>query len=201
LALGAVLSAGIGQQQTMELRAPLETALPDSIEGLVGRDVTVSDAEAEVAGFTDYAMRVYESGTGDPGLTASVYIGFYASQTQGKTIHTPKNCLPGSGWEPLASQTETLSAAGGDFSVNRYILKNGDDQALVLYWYQGRGRVAHNEYLVKWDLLRDAATRRRTDEALARVAVPIVDGEEEAIRLARELAVLIQPSLDTALPL
>ena len=43
----------------------------------------------------------------------------------------------------------------------------------MYYWYQGRGRVAANEYAVKWQLLRDAARYGRTEEALVRVVVPL----------------------------
>ena len=58
----------------------------------------------------------------------------------------------------------------------------------------------HNEYLVKWDLLRDAALLRRTDEALVRVVVPIGDSEQAAFDLARELATAVQPSLEAVVP-
>jgi EpsI family protein len=89
----------------------------------------------------------------------------------------------------------------GSPTVNRYILQNGAARALVLYWYQGRGRIAHNEYLVKWDLLRDAALKRRTDEALVRIVVPITSSEADSFSMAQEIAAGIKPALDRALPL
>ncbi|MEQ9399182.1 MAG: EpsI family protein [Longimicrobiales bacterium] len=203
LTVGAFMSLGVGQQQEMELRAPLAMALPDSVAGMAGAAVEISEAEAAAAAFTDYALQVYESEEltedGEPLQWASVYLGFYDSQTQGRTIHSPRNCLPGSGWEALDSGTATLPV-DTPVTVNRYLLQNGEVRALVLYWYQGRGRVAHNEYLVKWDLLRDAALRRRTDEALVRVVVPIRDSEEEALALATSLATRLQPAVDRVLP-
>jgi len=48
--------------------------------------------------------------------------------------------------------------------------------------------------------MRDAVLKRRTDEALVRVVVPIVTGEEEAFAAARALAVQVKPALDRALP-
>jgi EpsI family protein len=84
--------------------------------------------------------------------------------------------------------------------VNRYLLQNRTQQALVLYWYQGRGRVASNEYRVKWDLLRDAALRRRSDEALVRVVVPVRSGEDAAA-LAVRVAETLAPAVAEALPL
>ena len=205
---GALILFAIGQQARPQLRAPLATALPSEIRGIVGRDAAVSDEEAIVAGFTDYAFRIY----GEPevespegvvdGRWASVYLGFYDTQTDGQTIHSPKNCLPGSGWEAISSTTADIAVGGTDevVTVNRYILQSGDAQALVLYWYQGRGRVAHNEYVVKWDLLRDAALKRRTDEALVRIVVPIFASEQVAFDLAEEIAQGLVARVEQALP-
>jgi EpsI family protein len=80
------------------------------------------------------------------------------------------------------------------------MLKRDTEQALVLYWYQGRGRVEGNEYQVKLALLLDAALRRRTDEALVRIVVPVSGSEEEAFQMARALAGLVIPDLERALP-
>jgi EpsI family protein len=95
--------------------------------------------------------------------------------------------------------------------VNRYILANGPSQALVYYWYQGRGRVAHNEYTVKWDLLRDAVSHGRSEEALVRLVVPIRRAPgytteawrqriEAAESVARSAAAEMIPRLEAALP-
>jgi EpsI family protein len=151
---------------------------------------------------SSYVMRVYQGpqeAAGDLGL-ASLYVGYYESQTRGKTIHSPKNCLPGSGWEALTSRAVPIAVAGGSLVVNRYLLQRGEDRALVLYWYQGRGRVEANEYRVKWDLLRDAALHRRSDEALVRIIVPLTGSEEEAFELAVRMAGEILPRVDDALP-
>ena len=178
--------------------------MPVELFGVAGEDAVVADDEAAVAGFTDYAFRIYGDGedmTSPDSRWASIYIGFYESQTSGKTIHSPKNCLPGTGWEAVSSTTADVDVGDGlPVTVNRYVLKNGDAQALVLYWYQGRGRVAHNEYLVKWDLLRDAAVKRRTDEALVRIVVPIVSSEDAAFDLALQIARGLVEDVDRVLP-
>lgn len=198
-AVGSVLVHGLGPQETMGLRQELATAVPASFPGYAnGVDVEVSEAEANVAGFSNYVMRTYDKPDGD---ALSVYVAYYASQTQGQTIHSPKNCLPGSGWEPVESRVANVSGEGGvTHEVNRYILQREDQRALVLYWYQGRGRVAHNEYRVKWDLLRDAALRRRSDEALVRIVVPVTSTEEAAFERASAAAAQVIPAVDRALP-
>jgi EpsI family protein len=206
LGVGCVLSLGAAQQLTPELTEPLSEALPDSVEGLPGFDAQVSEGEAAVAGFTDYALRVYQSvdttaqDSSAAVLPASIYLGFYDKQTRGRTIHSPKNCLPGAGWEALQSGPERVPVGADTITVNRYLLQNGNSQALVLYWYQGRGRVAYNEYLVKWDLLRDAILKRRTDEALVRIVVNVEGSVDAALAQARKMAADLKPAVDEALP-
>jgi EpsI family protein len=204
LAAGAMLTLSAHRQDSLPLQAPLNSSVPAQLQGFRGRDVPVSAEEQRVAGMTDYVMRVYQAPAASVGTAAasafSVYVGYYASQTHGKTIHSPKNCLPGAGWEALTQHVETLPTAGGPVKVNRYLLQRGQERALVLYWYQGRGRIAANEYRVKLDLLRDAALRGRSDEALVRVIVPVRRSEREALELARRAAQELVPGVYRALP-
>ena len=206
--VGVFGATGVIPQKRLSLEAPLGTAVPRVFDTYVGTDVEIAPEEQSVAGFTDYLFRSYRApeASGDEGASASqvpsftVYVGYYDGQTQGNTIHSPKNCLPGSGWEALESETATVETPNGTVAVNRYLLQNGDAQALVLYWYQGRGRVQASEYLVKWDLLRDAALRHRSDEALVRIVVPLWGSEEESFNLAQSVAERLVPALENALP-
>jgi EpsI family protein len=201
LALGVVSTLGIGAQRRLPLRAQLSSTIPGEIAGLKGQDLEIPQAEVSAAGVTSYLMRAYPRGDGENALLAySVYVGYYDRQTQGRTIHSPKNCLPGAGWEALESRPVTVATPRGEVTVNRYLLQKGNQRALVLYWYQGRGRIQANEYRVKWELLRDAALRRRSEEALVRVLVPVTDSEETAFADAARVAAVVAPSLFTALP-
>ncbi len=201
LILGAVLATwGVRAQRALPLRAPLAATVPSEIEGRVGHDAALSEAEARAVAVTSYLVRNYSAPGDSAAAGFSLYVGYYDQQAQGRTIHSPKNCLPGSGWEPLASSPETLTTAAGPVTVNRYLIQKGQERALVLYWYQGRGRVAWNEYLVKWDLLRDAALKRRSDEALVRIVVPVTDSQAGASRVAAAAAQRVIPALWAALP-
>lgn len=202
LGTGALFTVGINTQRDMPLRAPLAGVFPAQFEGYRSKDVEISAEEQRVAGMTDYLMRVYEPAGGSATAAyLSLYVGYYASQTQGRTIHSPKNCLPGAGWEALQSRSVQVATAGGSFAANQYLLQRKDERALVLYWYQGRGRTEANEYQVKWDLLRDAALRGRTEEALVRVVVPVSGSTEEAFELAARVAGQVMPVINSALPI
>jgi EpsI family protein len=203
LGVGTLLTLSAHGQRAMDLRMPLTEAVPLSIDGQRGQDVKISKAEQRVAGMSNYVMRVYSpAGNTSDQVTAafSVYVGYYASQTRGRTIHSPKNCLPGSGWEALTSSQVAIQTPQGPVKVNHYILQRDKQRALVLYWYQGRGRIESNEYAVKWHLLRDAAVRGRSDEALVRIVVPAPRSEEEALKIATDVAAKLMPAVDKAMP-
>jgi EpsI family protein len=198
LAVGCLFTLFIDRQSEMPLAAPLET-LPNQMYGYKGTDMTISEAEQRVAGMSAYSFRTFSR---DTVLDFSIYVGYYDHQTQGKTIHSPKNCLPGSGWEALQQSEIEIRTPGGTETVNRYLLQNGQQRALVFYWYQGRGRVAANEYQVKWELLRDAAITGRSEEALVRIVVPLRPDRNEAgaVELAASVAAELIPSVFGVLP-
>lgn len=199
LGAGCCLMLLVNRQRDMPLRQPL-SVLPTTLDGYHGVDQEIAPGEQSVAGMDRYLLRSYGL---DSTMAFSLYVGYYDHQTQGRTIHSPKNCLPGAGWEAVQASTLPLeTTADRRVTVNRYLLQNGDRRALVLYWYQGRGRVAANEYRVKWELLRDAALRGRSEEALVRIVVPLdpsMDGQE-AEQLASRVAGQVIPDLFRALP-
>lgn len=200
LGSGVLLVLGMSDQTAMPLRAPLADVVPVTMGGYTSRDIPISEAEQQVAGMSSYVMRRYGSPDAAESLAYTLYIGYYESQTQGRTIHSPKNCLPGAGWTPLTTTTAVVRTRSGEQRVNRTLLRKGEEEALVLYWYQGRGRVAWDEYRVKWDLLRDAATRGRTEEALVRIIVPVTAGVDAAFALGASVAADVIPAVDQALP-
>jgi EpsI family protein len=113
----------------------------------------------------------------------SLYVGYYASQRQGETMHSPLNCLPGAGWLPVERGRAVLpvrSAPDGPMrriEVNQFVIQKGLDRQAVFYWYQSRDRVIASEYWGKVYTVLDAIRYNRTDAALIRVIVPIAQGE------------------------
>ena len=163
-------------------------------------DKVLDAAELAANGASNYLLRFFTDSASSRGF--SVYVGYYAHQRNGKTIHSPKNCLPGSGWEPLSADIRQVEVPGGSVAINRYVLAQGGERALVYYWYQGRGRVAASEYQVKWELLRDAALRARTEEAMVRIVVPLGAAEDDAAAdlLADNTVRELVPELRRVLP-
>ena len=207
LLAGCLLQVGVRPQHTAPLPGPLR-AMPVALAGTDGRDREMSDEERRASAVTDYVFRTF----GPDSQTAfSLYVAYYQRQATGRAIHSPRNCLPGVGWQTVEAGKASVIVDGRPVTVNRYILASGQSQALVYYWYQGRGRVAHNEYTVKWDLLRDAVAHGRSEEALVRLVIPIRRAPgyttdawrrriNEAEDVARSAAAEMIPRLERALP-
>jgi EpsI family protein len=170
-------------------RQPLDR-LPLTMSEWRGRvDPPLTDEELKVLGADDYLMRTYFQG----GKAAGLYIGYWGTQKRGDTVHSPLNCLPGSGWEPVSRRSlriaVTESGKPRDIDVNRFVIQKGLDRQLVLYWYQSHGRVVASEYWGKFYLVADALRSSRSDTAMVRVVAPIADGSAEAEAAAEQNAV------------
>src|SRR5690242_366477 len=103
LAIGCVLASTVHRQRRAELRAPL-AALPREIDGARGVDVPMDSAELAVGGMDATLMRRYGTDADAFGL----YVGYSEAQSGGHSIHSPRNCLPGGGWEALRSGVDTI---------------------------------------------------------------------------------------------
>ena len=119
---------------------------------------------------------------------AGLYIAYFQTQRYGQAPHSPKNCLPGSGFDAIQNTTIDIPISGEalPIHVNKYIVARGDNRSVVLYWYQSRSRVVASEYMAKIYTMWDAVRTNRTDTALVRVVVPVQQGDTGA---AEDLAV------------
>ncbi len=202
------LAVGFGLVQTTkatrEIR--LSTPLEQSIPIVPGYDVQIQRIPREervVSAMSDYSARAYSR---DSLVAFTTLVSYYESQSRGQSIHSPRNCLPGAGWEIVSGGTAPVVTANERHIVNRYVVKNGPAQAVVYYWYQGRGRVVANEFRVKWNLLRDAALRGHTEEALVRIVVPVrpsapaTNPVQSAATLGESIAAAMIVDVDHALP-
>ena len=160
---------------------PVIRPLSEFPRGLGGwqavHDGVVDDESRAILKADDLLSRLYAS----PSEGADLFVAAFRTQRTGASPHSPKNCLPGSGWTPLVSDELTFDAgAAQPITVNRYIVAHGEERSLVLYWYQSRDRIVASEYKAKFWVMADAIRLNRTDTALVRVVVRIHDENQEA---------------------
>ena len=136
------------------------------------------------------------------GTLGTLFLAWFASQREGKTQpHSPKVCLPASGWFPESSGELSISTSDGGITANRYVVFNGNQRAVVLYWYQTPQRVLASEWASKFWIMADALRYHRTDTALVRVVVWSAAGQERtATETARNFAESLYPILRDQLP-
>ena len=196
------LSVRAMRPEVVPLREPL-SQVPLALGAWRGQDhAPFADNIVAVLGVDEYVSRVYRTSAGD---VASLYVGYYESQRQGDTIHSPMNCLPGAGWQPIETGTETVAVPGNSppITVNRVVIQKGLDRQVALYWYQSHGRVVANEYKSKALMVYDAVRLNRSDAALVRVISPVAasdEGTAEATRRAVDFVTSLWPSLERHLP-
>jgi EpsI family protein len=172
--------------------------LPYSIGTWSGEERPLAERIVQAVSVSDYTNRVYSDRSSPP---VQLYVGYYASQRTGDTIHSPKNCLPGSGWDPIRSGYTTIAVSGDrKIVVNEYVIQQDQDKELVFYWYQARGRIIANEYAGKFWMVADAITRNRTDGALVRLVTPMSDGENKAHDRLVRFTENVFPYLDQLIP-
>jgi EpsI family protein len=192
-----VLLQTISHGEAVVHRQPLRD-LPYALGAWTGEPLPVQTQIVQAVGVTDYINRYYSRSSGFP---VQLYVGYYASQRTGDTIHSPKNCLPGAGWDPIRSGYAAVQLPSGrKIVVNEYVVQQDQDKQLVFYWYQGRGRVIASEYRAKFWMIADALSRNRTDAALVRLVTPMSDGEENARARLMSFTKAVFPSLDGLIP-
>src|SRR3954464_4537562 len=146
LFIAAFYSTRAGSAEAVVAREPL-SALPIAIGDWRGQEASpLADDVLAQLGVDDYINRQYFRAGAPP---VGVYVGYYASQRQGDTIHSPQNCLPGAGWLPTETAVTPLRAGGRSVPVNQFVIQKALDRQVVLYWYHGRGRVIASEYANK----------------------------------------------------
>jgi len=170
---------------------------PPAIDVWQSRDLPYEPEVVEAIGADDYINRIYSGGT--PPI--ELYIGYYKDQRSGDRIHSPKNCLPGSGWEPVRSGKIQIGSAGGrPVIVNEYLVERGKSRDMVLYWYQTHRRIISSEYWAKYWLVVDGLRYRRTDGTMVRIWTTAADGDESAQARATDFARRVYPQVSEFLP-
>jgi EpsI family protein len=180
LLLQASLFYGFYRNEARPQKRPL-SEMPRTVgDWQVKQEGVVDKETADVLKADELLNRTYASPT--MRLPAYLFVAYFNSQRTGQKPHSPKNCLPGSGWVPTVSQYLPISIPGRTepISVNRYVVAKGDERDVVLYWYQSRDRVVAGEYSAQFYVLSDALKFNRTDTALVRVIVPVLNSDDEA---------------------
>jgi len=199
----ALLAGAFGARARLDAPPPVTTAeplahFPSTLGEWTGRDLKLEADVIKTAAVDDHLNRQYSS----QGRELGLYVGYYQSQRQGESLHSPLFCLPGTGWQPVVTRDTTLPLETSPV-VKELVVERGVNRLLVLYWYQTFRRVTGSEYGRKLFLISDAFTSGRTDVALVRIIAPIDfrdrQGEANALKIAVPFGAQVQPEIQARL--
>ncbi len=190
----------LSHAENIQPNKPFST-FPKEIGGWIGKESRFDDEIYEILGVSDSFLGNYRSSAGGH---VQLYIGFYQSQKEGIQIHSPKNCLPGGGWNITRSSTEELTLPGQKpdrIRVAKLNIRQGDQKQIVLYWMQSRGRFISSEYMQKFYRVIDSIIKHRTDGAFVRLITPVINGNEaKALQETKGFVRVLMPVLHEYLP-
>jgi len=192
-----------GDKDHVPASTPLDD-FPVLVGNLASVDRPIDPEALAVLGQGFFLNRVFTPGKPEPGASVAagsedsgpigLFIAYFPTQRTGQSIHSPQNCLPGSGWSfETSGTTDVTDPTGKRSQVADYVIVNGDSKAEVLYWYQSHGRAIANDYKAKLYMLADSIRYSRSDAALVRIVTPIQSGETRndaqlrAVRFAQRL--------------
>lgn len=190
LVVVAVAAATLFMPERVEIQPKRKTfaEFPMELGKWIGKGDRLEQIYLKELKLDDYLLADFAE---EPGKPVNLYVAYYATQRKGESAHSPRTCIPGGGWEMVGLAehvVEGVTINGRPLVVNRAVIRLGEQKQLTYYWFQQRGRVITNEYLVKWLIFWDALTRNRTDGALVRLVTPVMPGEDIAAAEKRMVA-------------
>lgn len=198
LLITAAVTFFAGQTERIAPNKPF-SEFPLEIDEWKGVTSEMDEEVYNILGVEDYILANYRKPSGE---MVNLYVGFYQSQKEGDIIHSPKNCMPGAGWNITGTSIETvpLDSTGKSMKVIKLLLQKGQEKQIVLYWFQSRGRIISSEYMEKAWLVLDSIFRHRTDGSFVRLITPVIKDETASVNLLKEFAQKTFPYLNEHIP-
>src|SRR5579862_9850841 len=111
------------------LNQPLET-ISQNIQGFTGtEDAALPEGTLQTLNATSYLSRTYHK----PGSSdIALFVAFHAQQRAGESMHSPKHCLLGAGWEIWDYGSTFLEVGGRRYEINKYSISKNAQRMLVL---------------------------------------------------------------------
>lgn len=182
LLIQAVMFYSLARTEPVRPAAPLASFPTEFGSWKMSQEGVVDKEVADILKADDLLTRWYTNAKDSQ--IASLFIAYFATQRNGKAPHSPKNCLPGSGWVSSVSDQLTVDVPGRaePIELQRYIVSKGNDRSVVVYWYHSAHHAVGNEYKAKIYTVMDSIRYNRSDTALVRVIIPVRrDADEEAL--------------------
>lgn len=183
LLVATAVASTLAESRTPDVLTQPLSSIDMKIGGWAGSDDDLlSPRIAGALQATSYLSRTYRR----PDLQLGLFIAYYGQQHSGAgTMHSPKHCLPGSGWEIWKYDSAYVPVDNRAVKINKYFIQNAGKRMLVLYWYQYKDQIVASEYIGKLVLIRNSLLTGRDSGSIVRIILPDAPGAtEEGIAFA-----------------
>ncbi|MDH4158305.1 MAG: EpsI family protein [candidate division Zixibacteria bacterium] len=103
----------------------------------------------------------------DRGEIVNLVIDYFAGDKAGGP-HSPRNCLPGSGWAIESTAERKIPSGDRTIPAQRFALRLGNSGKVMDFWYITRYGETANDYALKFYTMLSSLTLHRTDVAFIR---------------------------------
>ncbi len=167
------------------------------------RDYPIEQDTLDVLRADDTLDRLYTGPSGSQPVI--LFIAYFKTQRYGQSPHSPRNCLPGAGWEPIAGMSSRPSihvpGESQPIIINKFVTEHGDERSVTLYWYQSHGRVIADEFAAKFWSVADSIRYHRSDTSIIKVTIAVNNGDvETATQTGFDFTQAVFPALLRQLP-
>jgi len=170
---------------------------PLNWNGWTGKAYYFDDAVLDKLRVKEYILREYTKGSD----RVTLYVGYYSMQKEGAQIHSPKHCLPGSGWLKLSESKRSLDIEGiGKVGFVEAVYQKGEEKEIFIYWYKMKNAYITNEYILKLYMIINSLRYGRNDAAFVRFSSPVTINEKDTIQLIEHVIKDFLPLLQDYLP-
>lgn len=196
-----MIAAGIYVQRYSNSPVPIARPLAEFPTACAGWQMSsqsvFSEEVLKLIRPTDYLYRQYD---GPAGEKISLYVGYHNGGKESGEVHSPRNCLPGNGWQEISSGRIYVATDNGKVQCVRAVYQKNDNKELFLYWFQSQGKTLTDEISLKLSQSLSAITQQRRDTAFVRISIPVSGDEERAKATGEKFIRDFYPKIRSYLP-
>jgi hypothetical protein len=164
VAASGIYSRDLASHRASAGSIPDLASLPREIDGWVSEDYPLTDNVSRVLGADATLQRRYVD---QSGAEVWLFLAYFAQQAVNSQIHSPRHCLPGSGWSIVSLDREPVPVEGKRETVAHMLIRRQQLRQDMFYWF-------------KTSLLG-----RPTDAVFVRYSAPVEDRQALASLMAR----------------
>ncbi len=135
-------------------------------DGWIGQKDNLIPAVIDMLNPTEIFSATYTDAVGNK---VHLFFDYFAQQNVRGGPHSPRNCLPGSGWTIRGMEKRKIILRGRPITIGRFDLRMGESKKVMDFWYITRYGETANDYMFKFYLLISSLTFKPNDIAFIRI--------------------------------